>query len=460
MDILVVSVREGDSRIAALSVSDKGVAVKGLVRTASALSPLVQGNSEAVASVIGAAIREMKNGFSKVVFLLPLSLFQMECLPTSAAIKPGWQNDLTRWAEKSLCDECTRKQVRLSMVRNRGTGVFVSAVALQQDVIETIEAAMGRLKKQLLRIEPECFGLLRNAGDRGFAVVEPGEEWTQVAAFSPDRGLFALSIPTPENAEWEDSMKLIDFAASQAFSAPPSVFTVLSRTTKFAGNFPEGSRKSLAAHRLCPAPVSIHKSVAVAWEDFAPLIAAAPPPVVGKEPMAALTDSVNANFVRVELVQKQSQESTDRYIAMGLKGLLAAGVIVIAVNIGVLAFYFLTEQNKLPQKLQQEYITAQQTIASLDKKTNLIQRAARESSEAVKIVDSIAAIRPADVKIHRLEINEGGAIIVEGHAALAEIGNVFVDRMKEGGQIVRSAYLEKIMATSNQRNTFLIKAQR
>ena len=75
-------------------------------------------------------------------------------------------------------------------------------------------------------------------------------------------------------------------------------------------------------------------------------------------------------------------------------------------------------------------------------------------------MDSIAAIRPADVKIHRLEINEGGAIIVEGHAALAEIGNVFVDRMKEGGQIVRSAYLEKIMATSNQRNTFLIKAQR
>ena len=255
-------------------------------------------------------------------------------------------------------------------------------------------------------------------------------------------------------------MKLIDFAASQAFSTTPSVFTVLSRTTKFAGNFPEGSRKALAAHRLCPAPVSVHKSVTTAWEDFAPLIAAAPPPVVGKEPMAALTDSVNANFVRVELVQKQSQESTDRYIAMGLKGLLAAGVIVIAVNIGVLAFYFLTEQNKLPQKLQQEYITAQQTIASLDKKTNLIQRAARESSEAVKIVDSIAAIRPADVKIHRLEINEGGAIIVEGHAALAEIGNVFVDRMKEGGQIVRSAYLEKIMATSNQRNTFLIKAQR
>ena len=176
--------------------------------------------------------------------------------------------------------------------------------------------------------------------------------------------------------------------------------------------------------------------------------------------MAALTDSVNANFVRVELVQKQSRECTDRYIAMGLKGLLAAGLLVIVVNIGVLAFYFLTEQNKLPQKLQQEYITAQQTIASLDKKTNLIQRAARESSEAVKIVDSIAAIRPADVKIHRLEINEGGAIIVEGHAALAEIGNVFVDRMKEGGQIVRSAYLEKIMATSNQRNTFLIKAQR
>ena len=462
MDVLVLSMREKETIAAALSVSDKGVAIKGLLRKPSILSALLASDVDSVGLMLLDVAEEMNCSYKKVIFLLPLSIFQLDCLPTTAAIKPGWTDELTRWAAKNSDSEATddSHQFRVAMIRNRPGGVFVSTASLRLDIVRLLEAVAAKIKKQIVRIEPECFGLLRLAGDRNLAVVESVNNWTRVAAFAPDKGLFAISIPTPDGEEWEESMQLVDFAASQTFVSSRAILPVICRSPRVAKVFGNGLRKSLPAHKICPEVLSIGKAVAEPWEEYASLLAAAVIVPDNKDSLAVVAAPLNANFVRIEVSQKRSREVNEIHILRGLKAVLALVILTIIGNVGVLTFYFLTDQNKVPQKLQKEYATAEQSLASLDKKTKLIQQANRENTEAVKIVDSIAAWRPPEVKIHHLNVSESGEISLEGHALLPEIGNVYVERLRAGGQLIRSAYLEKISSTSNFQKTFLIKAQK
>lgn len=457
MDILVVSFGERDTRYVSLSVNDKGMVVRGVERGPSLLDALTSANSENVASNVAFACKSMKSKASEILFLLPSALVTVDCFETNAVVgKDGWLGKLTKWVATQFAPGKESSIItRIAMLRQNGNGLFVSAAAISVNIAKTLEKVASTLKKQVLRIEPEIFGLIRCMESRKVFCVAACEENCYISAYAPQKGVLTLKIPTPYEDEWIKTIQhTIGFAAEKLFEINEAAFSYFSQNSSALRSIKANNQEIIPASALYPGNLEVKKCEIN--DEYLPLLCSALMQSNDEPDFASLP---TVNFVREEIREINRKEKNEKKILFGLSILRAAAVLFIVANVAVLTYSYLTSSNNLSPKLQNDYAIAKQSLVAIDKREKIINESYKSDVGIIRIVDTVTALRPATVKIQRVEVTDSGGIKLEAHSSAPEVGNVYVQRLLQSEkQIIKKADLEKINSTTNG-TVFMISAQ-
>ena len=460
MESLVVSFKANETQYCVLSVTDKAIEIKGICSGKSLVTALLESDYRRIADEIAYCEKKIKGRASEILFLLPSSIAKLECFETAAAVgQDGWIGKINRWVLAQL-DPKNEKNIiiRIGMLRTPANVVYVSAATLPITLAQTLESAAVALKKQLRRIEPVVLGIVRKIESRKAFIVEADGEYAFLTAYVPNKGVFTIKIPVPLcEEEWDKTIgDTIGFAASALFDTSEAAFSYCCINSAVDQLMQKAPVDLIPLIHLSPDNLQIKRGVTGDPVEFLPLIISAA--VYGEEEISK-TALPQVNFIREEVQERIKKEQTEKKALFALKIFKAAAIFWILVSVGFMGFYYIKSSNSLPPQMESRFREAQQTLASMEKKTQIINEAYKSDIEIIRIVDNITILRPALVNIQRLEVTENGGVKIEAHSSAPELGNVYVQHLlQSGSQIVKAAFLERI-TSSNNGSLFTISGQ-
>lgn len=461
MDVLVVSVREKDTRLAAMSVSGKKITIRKTIIVRSILPALMKGSVDNAASVISDAKEKMKCSYQKIHVLLPVSLIQAETLNTgvmpgdASPKKDAWQQETERLVERNLSDMVTR----IAMTKAHAAGTFVSGIGIAASLRSTICAIAEKIKMTVCCIEPECFGIIRACGAKQLSIVEHGSQYVSVLIWHADKGLLTLSVPSPDPdsdtfaADWKHSMLLVDYANLQYAPGENQAINVYFP----AGAPPEedGSRRRVTPRALQLGEVKTSGKGIDDIPAFLPLVAAV-------NARTASMPRIYGDFINTASAKPAKKIDIQQAGDLLAKVACAASALFLIFNLGLYGFFLLSRADNITVTMQKEFDAATSGLSSINRKIQTITAAVKTDHDVVRVADMIVAARPGSVKISRYEVHETGNIEIEGFAPQPEVFNVYVDNLLQDKQVIRTAVLERISASNtpqkDRNNTFMIRA--
>lgn len=464
MDVLVVSVREKDTRLAAMSVSGKKITIRKTLIARSILPALMKGAVDNAAAVISDAKEKMKCSYQKIHVLLPVRLIQAEtwnigAMPGDASPKKDtWLQEAERFVEKSFITEYPLV-ARLAMSKPFASGTFVSGLGIAASLRSTICAIAEKLKMTVCCIEPECFGIIRACGAKQLSVVEYGSDYVSVLIWHSDKGMITLSVPSPDPdsdacaADWKHSMSLVDYANAQYAPGESQAINVY-----FPGGAPpeeDGSRRRITPKALQIGDVKISGKGIDDVPAFLPLVAS----VVAR---SATTPNICGDFINLTFAKQTKKFEIKQFGGVLAKTACIASALFLIINLGMYGFFVLSKSDNITAALQKDFDAATAGLSSINRKMQTIAVAVKADQDVVKVADLLVSSRPNAVKISRYEVHETGNIEIEGFAPMPEVFNLYVDNLLQDKQVIRTAVLERMSAsnspTKDKNNTFMIRA--
>lgn len=168
---------------------------------------------------------------------------------------------------------------------------------------------------------------------------------------------------------------------------------------------------------------------------------------------------MRANFIPIKIRQQRAYQKRVRKIMFFLKGI--AGILLFAMVFqGSMAYYFQNNRDAdVPQNIKAEYSKALQGSELLKQKESLLLKAQKEDQAAVQIIGMLTVMKPADIRLTRLEATDAN-IQLEGFSNDAASFNRYVAEINQTQATFNKAVVEKIATGTGDYKTFQIKTQR
>ena len=118
-------------------------------------------------------------------------------------------------------------------------------------------------------------------------------------------------------------------------------------------------------------------------------------------------------------------------------------VVVLLLEGGFTAWNYFASDKTIPQELVKRYQSAIEDTEQLTRRNAVVSQAIAEDRNLVKIVDTLAFIRPNDIKLTKLEVDIQGNIIIEGFSSDSRSFNMYVSRINEEKNLFHNARLDR-----------------
>ena len=133
-------------------------------------------------------------------------------------------------------------------------------------------------------------------------------------------------------------------------------------------------------------------------------------------------------------------------------------VCVITLEVAGISYQYISREQTMTPQLQSEFDRTKQLRESLQKRAEVLRIASAEEIDIVPHIDKLAAVKPSEIKLTRVDMGETGVVSVEGFTAtLPNAMNTYVESInREKGQFA-NGQLERMTVGTGDAKVFVIK---
>ena len=398
------------------------------------------------------------------IITLPGTLVEINCYKETQFVDRDEGNDhLSDLIKKNIEREREGEwTARLIQAAERRGGIYASGAAIPTAWLTTILASCKAAGVDVFRIEPETLSIFRNHVKREAEGILIDFHGSQVimTGFFPAKGIISFSFENLYSVLGiQNAVSLFEDAATEIFGpldfkrVPILLYGTV--TSELIRSLQDTSLSDRLRTLSIASTVKCSKGVRFLPETIASAGGALDgldeePDIFGRK----------VNFVPAEIQEQQRHKLRQHKILKILRTVCAMLAVVLVVEGAAIAYSRFTHDRVVPPEIQKQYDEAVAETARWKQRSEINQKAAIEDRELIKLVDTLAFIRPDGVKLTRLEINDQGSVTLEGHGSDPGNFNLYVSRITNEKNYFQSAQLDRIGTVGQgPTKTFIIQAK-